>query len=615
MKFKVLNTAGKRLSAFKAPAGLILKSPRAAAAGAMALCLAASCLAFGGESVVRAEAVNLSSEAITLYTGNLNSSTTLSARVYPENTTDKEIEWTSSDTSVATVDDGIVTAVSQGAAVISASSGDGEATAQCTVVVGKGVTGIYFEQEEVTLYAEGAPMLLSPVISPADATNQSLVWTSSDYNIVSVDSMGGIVPRSPGTAVIGASSLEGKVTAACTVHVIEAPALKITENPVDISAQRAMKSGTFINYLPIRRTLNEMLDIQCGFYNVIYSGSMASVAQNIDVANYVNPLNHCGDTERYQFLDLSVPNNLTAGDLNEYLRGKGILSGMGQAFIDAANENGISEAYLVAHACLETGNGTSTLSTGVSINGITVYNMFGIGAYDGNALPGGAAYAYSQGWTTPEAAIKGGARWIAQNYIYRKGSRQNTLYKMRWNPLSPGTHQYATDVGWAVKQASAIQKIIGKNECLQIFEIPAYAGTYSGYIPDLPPVGPPDTLAEQKETVLPDQAQPEQSQTEQTQPEQPQTQQLLTEQSPTEQSPTEQSQPEQPQTEQSQTEQPLTEQPQIEQAQSEQTQTEQTEEKLSQAEQTSSDVSLSEDKQLLTENAADESSEENTDIF
>lgn len=487
----------------------ILKSePKRTTAAALAVCLFFVSI-FVNFTVVRADAVTLSSDAITLYVGNSNSTTVLTAEISPANVSDKEVEWESSNPDVAAVKNGVVTAVTQGEAVISAISGDGEAQAQCSVVVGKGVTDVYFEQEEITLYAYGAPLMLTPIITPADATNKSLVWTSSDYDVVSVDLMGGITPRSAGDAVISASSVEGKVTASCAVHVVDGSGgYELTEEAIDISAQRAMKKGSFTNYLPISRTLNVMLDIQCGFYNVIYKDS-ATVASCAEVAQYVNPENYSSGAAKYQFLDLSVPNNMTAADLDKFLKGKGILSGMGQVFIDAANEYGVSEAYLAAHACLETGNGTSRLARGVSQDGTVVYNMFGIGAYDGNALRGGAAYARSQGWTTPEAAVKGGAAWIAKNYIYRSPARQNTLYKMRWNPLSPGTHQYATDVGWAVKQAYTIEKIIGGSDCLQIFEIPAYSGAYNGYIPDVTPVGAPQIAADSAEAEMQEEAEEE----------------------------------------------------------------------------------------------------------
>src|SRR5471030_1590572 len=78
--------------------------------------------------------------------------------------------------------------------------------------------------------------------------------------------------------------------------------------------------------------------------------------------------------------------------------------------------------------------------------------MYGIGALDGRAVETGSKMAKKMGWTTPEKAIDGGAAWIASHYIRAK---QNTLYKMRWNPEKPGTHQYATAANWALAQTKS----------------------------------------------------------------------------------------------------------------------------------------------------------------
>ncbi|MGY0203717.1 hypothetical protein ACW7EJ_09285, partial [Acinetobacter soli] len=58
-------------------------------------------------------------------------------------------------------------------------------------------------------------------------------------------------------------------------------------------------------------------------------------------------------------------------------------------------------------------------------------------------------FAFEQKWFTPEMAIQDGARWISENYVNHPTYKQNTLYKMRFNPDRPGVHQYATDIGWA----------------------------------------------------------------------------------------------------------------------------------------------------------------------
>ena len=103
------------------------------------------------------------------------------------------------------------------------------------------------------------------------------------------------------------------------------------------------------------------------------------------------------------------------------------------------------------------------------------YNMYGIGAVDSSALRSGSEYAYKQGWFTPEAAIIGGAKFIAERYINHTTYKQNTLYKMRWNPARPGTHQYATDIGWAYKQVSNISRLYNLIDTYTLhFDVPQY---------------------------------------------------------------------------------------------------------------------------------------------
>ncbi|MCD8870728.1 glucosaminidase domain-containing protein [Staphylococcus gallinarum] len=167
-------------------------------------------------------------------------------------------------------------------------------------------------------------------------------------------------------------------------------------------------------------------------------------------------------TQKYQFLRLDKAQNINATDLNKLLVGKGILEGQGAAFSQAAKENNINEVYLISHALLETGNGTSTLANGGNVVNNKVvtnqptkyYNMFGIGAVDHDAVKQGFITAKNNGWDSVKKAIVGGAQFIASSYI---NQGQNTLYKMRWNPDNPGVHQYATDVAWAKHNATRIK--------------------------------------------------------------------------------------------------------------------------------------------------------------
>jgi mannosyl-glycoprotein endo-beta-N-acetylglucosaminidase len=203
------------------------------------------------------------------------------------------------------------------------------------------------------------------------------------------------------------------------------------------------------------------------------NASPDDVTYCLDPNNFVN-----SSVDSFQFLKLSVTANLDSTEVNNrILNGKGILQGQAAAFITAGTTYGVNELYLISHALLETGNGTSKLANGVVINGKTVYNMYGIGAYDTDPVNSGAQYAYNAGWYAPEDAIIGGAQFIAKGYI---NAGQDTLYKMRWNPSSAvtngsATHQYATDIGWASKQVNQIYNLYQLlNSYKLVLDIPKY---------------------------------------------------------------------------------------------------------------------------------------------
>ncbi|MFF0674816.1 GW dipeptide domain-containing protein [Staphylococcus xylosus] len=186
------------------------------------------------------------------------------------------------------------------------------------------------------------------------------------------------------------------------------------------------------------------------------------------------------ETQKYQFLRLDKTQNIGATDLDKLLVGKGILEGQGAAFSEAAQTYDINEVYLISHALLETGNGTTKLANGGDVvDGKVVtdgknkyYNMFGIGAVDSDAVKQGFITAKNNGWNTVKKAIVGGAKFISESYI-DKG--QNTLYKMRWNPENPGVHQYATDVAWASHNATRIKGFYDSMDKLgKYFDVDTY---------------------------------------------------------------------------------------------------------------------------------------------
>ena len=221
-----------------------------------------------------------------------------------------------------------------------------------------------------------------------------------------------------------------------------------------------------------------------------------------EITASMNPSSYSAGTRQfYQFAQLNrgYSGMLSAEKLNGYIsstaKGRsGMLAGMGQAFIDAARLYGVNEAYLLAHAIVESGWGTSTLAKGYVYDGNTLvagqtwpkgtyYNFYGIGAYDSSPLSGGRALAIKNGWNSREKAVSGAAKWIAANYL-NNSYGQDTLYKMRWNCAQYARygsvgHQYATDRQWATTIAGVMSDIytsagVSQQKAALTFLVPTY---------------------------------------------------------------------------------------------------------------------------------------------
>ncbi|MBR2226461.1 MAG: Ig domain-containing protein [Bacteroidales bacterium] len=140
---------------------------------------------------------------------------TLKATVVPDNATNKTVQWTTSDASVATVDqNGTVNAISSGNATITASAGDKSATCAVSVIIP--VTSITLNKTSLTL-EKGSYEVLTATVSPQNATNKEVKWTSSDDAVASVDN-GVVTAHKAGDATITASVADFSAT--CKVSVI-----------------------------------------------------------------------------------------------------------------------------------------------------------------------------------------------------------------------------------------------------------------------------------------------------------------------------------------------------------------------------------------------------------
>ena len=140
----------------------------------------------------------------------------------PGNVTDKVLYWESSNNKVATVNEGNVTAVGEGTAIITAKSRDGNKTANCKVNVikiDKALRAITMNTNKISLNV-GETGWVGVTYNPSDASDKVLYWSSSDESVAKVNE-GVITAIGRGTVMLTATSRDGGKTATCEVTVTD----------------------------------------------------------------------------------------------------------------------------------------------------------------------------------------------------------------------------------------------------------------------------------------------------------------------------------------------------------------------------------------------------------
>lgn len=336
---------------------------------------------------------------------------------------------------------------------------------------------------------EGDPLILN-VSSPQLPKAQYRVFISSDSGVNWTDATNGYIAAVAGNIVyklsinppfkageykilvlVKADGTDGMITDTGNLGKYDNYYYLTVDVQGSAPSSNIQYVQTHYNY-----TLQQVLDMEAKDSPMTQtSAGTWESASSDDILKYLDPSNYIyDDYGKYQFLRLNYCDGITADVLNSALKGKGLLENKGDVFLQAAKDNNISPIYLVCHALEETGNGTSQLATGITLNGKTVYNLFGIGAVDADPINAGAQRAYSEGWFSIDDAIKGGAKFVATSYINNSNYDQNTLYKMRWNPNTLW-HQYATDVRWAFNEIYNLKSLYDLCPNAKLtFDIPVY---------------------------------------------------------------------------------------------------------------------------------------------
>lgn len=167
-------------------------------------------------SGVAASGVALDKKVATV---NVGKKVTVKATVTPANADNKTLVWTSSNTKIATVSNGVVKGVKAGRVIITAKTTDGSnISATCTVTVKQPVTSISLSKK-ATMYT-GKKLTLKAKVNPANASNKALTWKSSNAKVAKVSSKGIVTGVKAGTVKITATAKDGsRKSATCTVTV------------------------------------------------------------------------------------------------------------------------------------------------------------------------------------------------------------------------------------------------------------------------------------------------------------------------------------------------------------------------------------------------------------
>ncbi len=167
--------------------------------------------------------------------------------VFPEDA-NQSLRWRSSNEEVATVENGLVKAVGEGETTITVETLDGEknATALVTVngeppvIIVSPVESISLERE---LTSNPDEVIYRPVFTPADATNKTVVWTSSNVAVATVDDNGLVKAVGNGTTTITATTEQGNRTATGEVVVNGTPPIIIIVPVESITLERELTSN------------------------------------------------------------------------------------------------------------------------------------------------------------------------------------------------------------------------------------------------------------------------------------------------------------------------------------------------------------------------------------
>lgn len=178
----------------------------------------------------------------------------------PSNATNQNVYWMMDNDSVATIENGLVTAIQEGVVTITCVSEDGNYKATCVVSVTNdapvSVTGVSLNKKTLQMVIGNTATVTASVL-PANASNKSVTWTSSNTATATVSSTGTISAKAEGVTTITCKTVDGNFTAECYVVVSEANS--------EYTFSYEPTNATVINYTATELSYNEIPENNCVF--------------------------------------------------------------------------------------------------------------------------------------------------------------------------------------------------------------------------------------------------------------------------------------------------------------------------------------------------------------
>jgi uncharacterized protein YjdB len=256
----------------------------------------------GGSSTVPVTSVSLNQTSLNKQLG--DPSVTLTATVSPSNASNKNVSWSTNNSSVATVSNGVVNFVGAGSAVITVTTADGNKTATCNVTVTAAtvaVTSVSLNQTSLNKQVGDPSVTLTATVSPSNASNKSVNWSTNNPSVATV-SNGVVTFVGAGSAVITVTTTDGNKTATCNVTVTAASS--------GIGGTTGLLTWSYANGILTISGSGAMPD-----YPSYDSSPWYSYRDDVTTINIQNGVTTIGDNAFYfciSITSITIPNSVTS---------------------------------------------------------------------------------------------------------------------------------------------------------------------------------------------------------------------------------------------------------------------------------------------------------------